>query len=351
MKKRIKLIGLLGAAFLAVSGGLTFYMQASHADQIAAQQCTGRDLVAQLETANPEILAGIRKTAETVPNGQGVLWRIEKEGVADSFVFGTMHMSDPRLLDLDPAVKDAFAQSQLLALELTDVLDPAKMKEKAGSFVQYTAYTDGSDITSRLDAEQLEATKAVFTERSSIPWFLAKRLKPWALMGAMAAPACETARKAAGKPFLDQMLAQMAEQRSMPMVSLETIESQITAMAGLPEPVMIRALVETARLADQIDDIFETMIALYDKGDIATVWAMMKHVGPDGLQAQSSGLKYADFQRDIVERRNEGMVEAALPLIDKGGAFIAIGALHLPGETGMVSLLEQKGYRVSPIGS
>ena len=45
------------------------------------------------------------------------------------------------------------------------------------------------------------------------------------------------------------------------------------------------------------------------------------------------------------------MIDAALPLIDGGGAFIAIGALHLPGETGMIELLKQRGYTVTRVGS
>jgi uncharacterized protein YbaP (TraB family) len=41
------------------------------------------------------------------------------------------------------------------------------------------------------------------------------------------------------------------------------------------------------------------------------------------------------------------MVERMLPHIAERSAFIAVGALHLPGEEGILSLLEQRGYRVS----
>ncbi|MCB8829204.1 TraB/GumN family protein [Escherichia coli] len=32
--------------------------------------------------------------------------------------------------------------------------------------------------------------------------------------------------------------------------------------------------------------------------------------------------------------------------MDKGNAFIAVGALHLPGEKGLVALLRSKGFTV-----
>jgi uncharacterized protein YbaP (TraB family) len=36
-----------------------------------------------------------------------------------------------------------------------------------------------------------------------------------------------------------------------------------------------------------------------------------------------------------------------LPRFDEGGAFIAIGAAHLPGENGVLALLERRGYSVA----
>jgi uncharacterized protein YbaP (TraB family) len=41
------------------------------------------------------------------------------------------------------------------------------------------------------------------------------------------------------------------------------------------------------------------------------------------------------------------MAERALPFLEEGGAFIAVGALHLPGEAGLVELLRAKGYTVT----
>ena len=49
--------------------------------------------------------------------------------------------------------------------------------------------------------------------------------------------------------------------------------------------------------------------------------------------------------RQLVDERNTRME----PYLKKGQAFIAIGALHLPGKAGVLSLLAQKGYRVSVV--
>jgi uncharacterized protein YbaP (TraB family) len=44
--------------------------------------------------------------------------------------------------------------------------------------------------------------------------------------------------------------------------------------------------------------------------------------------------------------RNETMAERSAPLLAKGGAFIAVGALHLPGKGGLIARFRALGYRV-----
>lgn len=312
--------------------------------------CSGDDLIAEMRAESPKLASQIEELASAIPNGDGLLWRIENaSGGEPSHLFGTMHLADPRLLELDAQTLAAFETSRVLALEVTDVIDPAVMQSKMAGLAKYTAYLDGSTISDRLQKSDEALVEKAFGDRSKLPWFVAKRLKPWAIMGAMALPACEIARKEAGKPFLDQDLGLRARKAGKELVSLETLESQMVAMDSLSENMMLKALVETAKLSDQLDDVFETMIRLYEKGDIAVIWAMMKHLGPEGLRDGSEATGYNDFQREIVDRRNVGMTEAMAPLVDKGGAFVAVGALHLPGEKGIVELLRAKGYIVTAV--
>jgi uncharacterized protein YbaP (TraB family) len=41
------------------------------------------------------------------------------------------------------------------------------------------------------------------------------------------------------------------------------------------------------------------------------------------------------------------MAQRAAPVLATGDAFIAVGALHLPGEEGLVELLRAQGYRLT----
>ncbi len=54
----------------------------------------------------------------------------------------------------------------------------------------------------------------------------------------------------------------------------------------------------------------------------------------------------ADFMLNVLDRRNERMLQAMLPQLELGGVFAAMGALHLQGEHGLLAMLERAGWRV-----
>ena len=51
----------------------------------------------------------------------------------------------------------------------------------------------------------------------------------------------------------------------------------------------------------------------------------------------------------LLVKRNQRMVERMKPILKQGGAFVAVGAAHLPGETGLLYRLEKAGYRVTVV--
>ncbi|MEE9374760.1 MAG: TraB/GumN family protein, partial [Rhizobiaceae bacterium] len=95
------------------------------------------------------------------------------------------------------------------------------------------------------------------------------------------------------------------------------------------------------------DDVFETMIQLYKQERIGTIWAMVRHMGPNGLQTEVDATGYAEFQRVVVDDRNIKMAAESIKLMEKSSTFIAVGALHLPGEKGILSILAQKGFIIT----
>ncbi|MDF1610080.1 TraB/GumN family protein [Hoeflea sp. YIM 152468] len=305
--------------------------------------CSGVSLVDKLAAVAPDKLAQARAAAAGVRNGRGLLWKVEKAGIEPSWLFGTMHVTDPRVTEMPGVARTAFENAGTVVIETIDILDPATAQAALMADPDLTMFTGDTTLTSFLDEGEAALVEAELARRG-IPLALVSKMKPWMIAGLVALPACELARKAAGIDFLDVKLANTAKANGKQVLGLETIGEQIAAMADLPMDFHIRGLVETVRLADLMPDIMATMTGLYLDGEIAQIMPVILAAGPEETGDDASG--YADFEKRIVTMRNHVMAERATPILDQGDAFIAIGALHLPGDEGVVALLQDAGYSV-----
>jgi len=319
---------------------------AARADQADEIACSGRDLIAAMARDDPARLDTLRLAAGAEPNGRNLLWRISREGLAPSWLFGTMHMADPRVATLPPAAQSAFDGADTLVIETLDVLDPAKMTALMLERPELTMFTGAETLTDLIP----EADRAMVAERLAArgaPLESLRKTKPWLVAALVALPACELRRKAAGAPVLDLALAEAAETAGKRLEGLESLADQLEAMAALPMDFHIRGLVETVRLGDRLDDVIETMIVLYRAQEVGMFWPFFEAVLPDEAEAGAAG--YADFQEKMIVARNGTMAERALPILARGNVFIAVGALHLPGREGVVERLRQAGFTVDAV--
>ena len=306
--------------------------------------CDGTSLVQQLAVSNPQQLAIVRARASGTRNGSGLLWKIEKLGIEPSYLFGTMHVTDPRVTKMPKAAQAAFDGAGTVVIETVEILDPAIAQAVLVQRPELTMFTDGTTLTSLLDEEETKLVEAELSRRD-IPLALVSQMKPWMISGLVALPACEMARKARGVEFLDIKIAKTARAQGKELLGLESIGEQMAAMADLPIEFHIQGLIETIKLADLMPDIMATMTDLYLQGEIAQIMPLILAAGPQGAAQDIDG--YAQFEERIVRMRNHVMAERAVPILNAGNAFIAVGALHLPGEEGVVALLQDAGYTVT----
>jgi len=230
-----------------------------------------------------------------------------------------------------------------VVIESTDVLDQAAMMAALAANPELTMFTDATTLRSLIPADDLPMVEATLRARG-LPLSTINRMKPWMVAAIVALPSCEFERKTAGEPILDLLIAQQAQSSGKELAGLETVTDQLGAMASLPMDLHVEGLVETLRLGDKIDDVLETMVTLYRSERIGMFWPFFRAVLPSG----EAGAGYADFEEIMINTRNRNMAASAEPFLQEGSAFIAVGALHLPGPEGLVALLRDAGYTVTP---
>ena len=342
--------GLLFAAF--AMGLLLADVSAVRAAE-DAPACQGRDLYAELKVKKPELAAKAMEAFEATPNRQGRFWRIDKDGVAPSWLFGTIHTTDPRTLALPDAVSAAFDQSDIFVMEAADVRSKLSATLAMARHPSLFVYTDGKSAFDEMDGEDRQAIEAALVRRGIDP-STAVKLKPWLIAGMLAAPPCELKRKAAGLDFLDNELANKADDAGKDVEGLETMVGQMEALSAMPMESHIEGLIDAADLDEYAADMTETLTARYLAGDIGLIMPALEAISEDLQGPLDSQQREAAevFEERVVLARNHHMADASGQYLENGNAFIAIGALHLPGEEGVVELLRKAGWTLTavPVG-
>jgi hypothetical protein len=117
-------------------------------------------------------------------------------------------------------------------------------------------------------------------------------------------------------------------------------------MASLSLEDQAKYLVAVAKLGPAIPDHFETLMLLYQRREIAAYLPFM--LAKESLTEDDQRIM-TFVEEELLRKRNHRMAERAVAHLDRGNAFIAVGALHLPGKEGVVELLRQRGYKVTPV--
>jgi uncharacterized protein YbaP (TraB family) len=146
--------------------------------------------------------------------------------------------------------------------------------------------------------------------------------------------------------FLDFQLSLRASGSGLEVLGLETLEEQLSFLENLSLQQQLELLDQALADHARVQEIHDLMVDSYlyrPLDDLMQVAAEQM----DSLEPATR--RY--FQEEGIDARNRRMVDKALPLLKEGCTFIAVGALHLPGEAGMLDLLEAAGYRPQPMPS
>lgn len=332
----------LALAVLALAGPLSAKTVRGAAG--SAAHCSGSDLLAEIARDNPEAHARILAAARQTENDGAILWRIERTGRAQSYLLGTIHVTDPRVTQFSAEVERVLGSVDRVALEIAD-LSPAAatpvMQKAAGMLV----FTDGQRLDKLLSTDEYEKVKGILSG-VGVPGAVASLVKPWFVSMVLSVSECERKKSESGGMVVDNKIAEIARARGVEVIGLETIEGQLTALASIPLGEQVAGLKSALRLADRTHDMMETTLQMYLQRRMGAAMPLQRELA---RKAGVADVAFAGFELELIEKRNRVMRDGVLDLLEKGNALIAVGALHLVGKNGLVALLREAGYTLTPI--
>lgn len=266
----------------------------------------------------------------------GLLWKISQPSaldIAPSHLFGTMHSEDPRVLQLPYKVQDAFDASQHFCMEV--VFDVQTSLILAQSMV----YQDGQELKSVLGGMLFNKVAALMAGHG-VPKPALMQMKPWAVFSTLSSPPKETGL------FLDAVLYEQAKQQGKSTCGLETAEEQVAVFESAPVEDQVILLRETVRQYAQLPQHFAQLLDRYLARDLAGLVTLSQEHIPTDPEVQRV---YQTLLQRLLDQRNTRMRDRMTAKLETGGVFIAVGALHLPGENGLLQMLHRQGFSLEAI--
>ncbi|WLT08511.1 TraB/GumN family protein [Bartonella apihabitans] len=350
--------------FAVFAGTFCFSSPASSEDEIAPQpkffeKFLPKALLEQKKQAEPPVCSGedltkkfskeenrkFMERARKIKNGNARFWKVEKKGTKPSYLFGTMHVSDPAIVNLAPKVKTALENADRVALELSEAADDngKAMAAKLAASPDFLTPKKGESFKDGLSQQEFNKLKASF-ETHNLPFDLISKNKPWFIWMTLSLPACEARREAYGYRALDVEIGQNAKKLGKPVLGLETVDEQLSAIEKLPLSFQANSIEDYLDNPKFYANMFYTEMQLYKQSRIGEILAL-----DTMFKTTVSEKDQAIFKDILMTKRNLRMSERALPLIEQGNSFIAIGAAHMVDDSGLVEQLRKHGYRVSAI--
>lgn len=275
------------------------------------------------------IVFGLSIVGSAIGQESSLLWKVSGNGLEkESYLFGTIHIICKSDFVMDERITSAFESTQELILEL-DMSDPQLQLK-----MQQVSMNPGMK---NIKAEMEESLA------TSLDEFLLKNygaglaqlgvLKPFVLSSMVLLKALPCAEVESYETFFTSKAAES----EMPVIGLETVEFQVGIFDEIPQDLQLEEL-EKMLADDYSQSEFQTMISAYLAEDIVALDRVMT----------ASGMM-ADYRSVLLDDRNKAWVPIIEEAMNAKSVFVAVGAGHLGGEYGVVSLLKQAGYTVEAV--
>lgn len=260
-----------------------------------------------------------------------LLWSISKNGRDAGYLLGTIHSEDPRVLDFHESFMDLLGSNDFFAMEIVPDLPTLNR------LTRYMQYQDGRTLEGQVGPERYAVLKPLLAEYR-IPDDWVSRMKVWAVMMTLSVPPPRTGL------YMDFSLSLRAAGAGLKVVGLETLEQQLSFLETMSLEQQLALLDQSISEQGKAGEIHAQMVDSYLAGDTAA----LKSMAEEQLDQLDDATRRHFVERGV-NQRNRRMMDTLLPLLQQGKVFTAVGALHLPGEQGLVRLLRNQGYDLAPL--
>ncbi|WP_085902970.1 TraB/GumN family protein [Kiloniella majae] len=288
------------------------------------------------------LLSGEAWSEATIPYGKGLFWKIEKNNRAPSYLLGTMHVADPRVLKIKDRVEPYIKNADVLNLEID--LTPREVRESYNVRIR----DDGKTLDEILPEDLYEKIVRI-AEKQDVKEEVLQNFELWAVYPILKALPNDPDREKQENngAALDFQLGAFAVGQGVEVNGLETVREQLSVFRDRDREIYLDAIIralEKPEAEKKHEDLMEQYVQMYLTEDTNSFYQTLL----DDLKEEPPEM-YDIWITRLLDKRNLNMINGMTKGLIKGNSFTAVGALHLPGEKGILNMLVQRGYQVSRV--
>lgn len=268
---------------------------------------------------------------EVQKDNNSLLWQISGNGLKNpSFLFGTFHLLCKDDIRFSKQLLDAVKASNEIYMEL-DMDDPSTL---LGGML-FMNMKNGTKLEDLYTSEEYERIQKYFNDTLHTPMMMFQKAKPYFLV-ALLYPRMMSCHAPAG---VEEELMKVAKEDNKEIKGLETIQFQASVFDSIPYEWQAKELLKNIDSFSVYKKEFDDMVDLYRSQDLDSMQHML-------LKSEFGSDKYDDL---LLNNRNKNWASQLDTIMKKESVFVAVGAGHLTGDNGVISLLKKRGYKVEPL--
>jgi hypothetical protein len=277
------------------------------------------------------------------------IWKVEKDGKA-SYLFGTIHVGIPigklpwNVLMKLKSVKTVVAEADPALVSGSDQGEDSPIQKLLRQKQSDLLLPEGKNLSDLISKESFD----IFLKDTRLPEEFAENLSPYGAKFFYDFMSLAISLNVVPEGNLDSDIIKIARDRGQQVEFLEGSEEVDRFMADAlgfdeklaksykPKDVENFLLNEAKASRQQVLRGLFSMIIAYKTGSISNI----------ERQAERYLDQVPNLRGKLIDERNKAWMKNLSPVLANGNAFVAVGVMHFPGESGIVSLLKKDGYKV-----
>ena len=275
--------------------------------------------------------------ASTLGANAQILWKVSGNGLQKpSYILGTHHAASKDICDNIAGFNDAYADIEQVYGEVdTKDMNSAATQIK---MMPHMKMPKGQTLSSLYTEEQLKKIDDYITPLLGMGVKAFNKIKPAVLSSSIQlAIIMKLYPEFDATKGIDSQMQTMARKDKKSALGLETVDFQVDLLYNSPLEEQAAELLEIVEEGQETEKMIVDLTNRYLKQDLPGLWELMqKDSEPEELEK-------------LVYSRNRTWTAQMKEIMPQAPTMFVVGAGHLPGEQGLIKLLEQEGYNLEPV--